>query len=78
MRTLILVFPFLLSGCSVIGTAIEHAANANDTAVQSSLFTLCRGASIGSIRREFNTPEKAQTYSELCGESQQTLEKIVK
>ena len=76
--TLITTFVITLTGCGILPNAIEKGSEINDGAVSASLFTLCRGASIGAIRREFGTPEKAETYSKLCGESAQTIEKIVK
>lgn len=54
----------LLSGCST--QLINRGAEANDSAVNASFFTLCRGASIGSILRKFDTEEKAETWMSLC------------
>ncbi len=40
---------FALSGCSSIGIAVDKAAEANDTGVDSAIWYLCFGASIGSM-----------------------------
>lgn len=56
----------LLSGCSTIGKIASYAASANDDAVTSAEFTICNAASVGSIKRKFNTPEKVKVWKELC------------
>jgi hypothetical protein len=47
---------------------VNYGAAANTTAVESSIYTLCNAASIGSIRREFDTPEKVEVWKRLCDE----------
>jgi uncharacterized protein YceK len=56
----------LFSGCSSIMRIVNYGAAANTTAVESSIYTLCNAASIGSIRREFDTPEKVEVWKRLC------------
>lgn len=66
---LIMVITMLLislSGCSSISRLVTYGAYANDEAVKSAVFTLCNGASIGSIKREFDTDKKLQTWRDLC------------
>jgi len=58
----------LLTGCSSIMRIIDYGAAANTTAVESSIYTLCNAASIGSIRREFDTSEKVEVWKRLCDE----------
>jgi hypothetical protein len=56
----------LLSGCAGLGAYIDRAAEANDTAIDASIFTMCRAASVGSVLRKFDTPEKASIWKDLC------------
>ena len=62
MKKLLLI-ALLLSGCSVIA---EKGATASDAAVDTAMFTLCHGASVGAIEREFNTAERAKLRAKLC------------
>ena len=55
-----------LSGCAYKGDVIRYAAEANDTAVADAEFVLCRGASVGSIRRAYGTPDRTQVWKDLC------------
>jgi len=65
---LIAVCISLLSGCSSIMRITDYGAAANSTVVKSSIFTLCNGASVGAIRREFSTTEKVEVWKRLCDE----------
>ena len=58
-----------LSGCSTIGRIVDYGAAANSEAVEASVFTICEGASIGSIRRQFVTPDQVKVWRELCDAS---------
>lgn len=49
--------------------AIDEAARAEDEYVQSAVFGLCRGASVGAIDRYFVTPDLQQARAILCGQS---------
>lgn len=53
-------------GCSTIERIADYGAAANDEAVDTSVFTLCQAASIGSIRRKFDTQDKVETWQNLC------------
>jgi len=67
MKTLILVLIIsILSGCAGMAQIVDAGAKANDNALQAAKFTICRGASIGSVIREFDTPDKAKAWKELC------------
>lgn len=55
-----------LSGCTTISRIVDYGASANTEAVEASVFTICEGASVGSIRREFDTPEKVDVWKRLC------------
>lgn len=47
-----------LTGCSIIPDAIvKRGADLNNKAVESAAFTLCRGASVGAMRRKFGPEE---------------------
>ncbi len=54
----------LLSGCGTLGDVVQTGREANDTAVDAAIFTLCEGASVGSIRREFGA--RANDWEALC------------
>jgi len=66
MKWALMFAAFCLSGCATIGTAVEKGADANDSAVQAAEFTLCQGASVGSIRRAFGT--RPEIWRELCAD----------
>ncbi len=59
----LLVWLGLTTGCSLSDIGIK-GAEINDTAVDTAVFTLCWGASIGSIRREFG--DNPETWKALC------------
>ncbi len=56
----------MLSGCSTLARIVDYGAAANSEAVEASVFTLCEGASVGSIRRQFTTAEEVETWKRLC------------
>ena len=63
----------MLAGCSTsqtIRTATEraavHGAELNDDILNAAEFTICYGASVGSIRRRFGNPERAVVWQGLC------------
>lgn len=63
----IIIVIIFATGCSSLLDSIStKGAEANDKAVAVSIFTLCEGGSIGSIRREFDTPEEAKLWLKLC------------
>lgn len=69
MRLLIAIIVLLsVSGCSTIQKLTDYAAAANDEAVTSAEFTICNAASVGSIKRKFNTADKVKTWKELCND----------
>lgn len=55
-----------LSACSAFDKVIDKGAEANDEAIRVSLTTICQGASVGSVKRQFNTPELVKLYNQLC------------
>lgn len=67
MKTAIVLFSLLLTGCSTLDTVIQTGAEANDTAVQAAEFTLCQGASIGAIRRAYG--DRPAIWRELCSDN---------
>jgi len=64
--SLSLLLLLLLSGCSGISEVVRTGAKANDDAVTASEFTICYGASVGAIRRSFNTPERIEAWKTMC------------
>lgn len=56
----------LISGCSIMDASVDKAASANDKAIDSAIFGLCYGFSVGSIKRKFNTPQLIKLYNDLC------------
>jgi len=63
---IVAVFLLFMTGCSSVMRVVGYGSAANDAAVESSIFTICSGASVGAIRREFYTPEKLETWQRLC------------
>ena len=59
----ILIYLGLSTACSLKDIGIK-GAEVNDTAVDTAVFTLCWGASIGSIRRQFG--DNPEVWKELC------------
>lgn len=66
LKILITIILVSLSGCSAIQTAVGKASSLNDEALKSSEFTICRGASVGSVLRRYNTKELADAWVRLC------------
>ena len=67
-RILIISSCFALGACSMLETLVEKGAETNDKAITTSIFTLCKGASVGAVSREFNTPAKADLWSLMCSD----------
>lgn len=59
----------ILSACSTLNTLTGRAAGLNDEALKSSEFTICKGASVGSVLRRYNTKELAEAWVKLCLDS---------
>ena len=73
MRLIALTFAALLAGCSTspqMTVATEQAtaigAALNDDILDAAEFTICYGASVGSIRRRFGDPERSDVWQALC------------
>lgn len=67
VKKLILLAALLaLPGCSTVAKIADYGAAANDEAVNTSVFTICQAASVGAIRRHFDTEDKVQTWQDLC------------
>jgi len=63
-----LLVPFLFA-CIDVNQIREDGADAMDVVVQGAENVICRDASVGAIKRKFNTKEKAQLWTELCKEN---------
>lgn len=59
----------ILGGCSTINRAIQWGAAANDEAVIGAREVKCKIATVGSIRREYNTPDLIRAYNLECGKT---------
>lgn len=71
MRVLTLALALtLLAGCAYKEPIVAMAAKFNDTALSDAEFMICRGASVGAVRRAYGTPERAELWSDLCTEEQ--------
>ncbi len=67
MKLLIIATALLiLTGCSALSQIFEAGAEASDKALIASEAVICRGASIGSVIRRYDTEEKAKAWKELC------------
>jgi len=53
-----------LTGCSTTAEIVERGADANDAALNAAVFTICHGASIGSVRRKFGA--RMEAWQGLC------------
>lgn len=60
MMVLALVF---LAGCERLKA---KGAKAYDRVIKESVFALCQGVSLESIRRNFNTREKSEAWEQFC------------
>lgn len=64
------VLTFISTGCSevdpYIKKAVDTAAELNDTQLERSKWFICYGASVGSVRRNYETPEKAELWRDFC------------
>jgi uncharacterized lipoprotein len=56
----------LISGCGTIEKVISKGAEVNDKALNAAEFTICKGATVGSIRRHYSTAEQAKVWRDLC------------
>ena len=66
MMKILILLPLLLSGCSIVDKAVVVGAKANDELVDGSITTICNAASVGSIKRKFNTKQMKDVWNELC------------
>lgn len=56
----------LLTGCSSVDRITTAGAKASDQAISAAEFTICHGASVGSIRRSYGSPERSRIWADLC------------
>ena len=73
-RLVLAAVTITLSGCSTISGLLDKAAGANDTAIDGAIFTVCQAASVGSIKRKFNTPELMAKYNVICSQDSVKLQ----
>lgn len=66
MKILVLGLCVALSGCTAAAGLVEKAADVNDEAIRSAEFTICSGASIGAVRRQYDTTDKVAAWRKLC------------
>ena len=57
----------LLSACSAVNTIATKGAEISDTALTNAEWMMCKGASVGSVKRRYGvTLERANLYREFC------------
>lgn len=57
----------LLSGCAYTDLIADRAAEASDSALEASEWTVCRAASVGAVLRRYGTsPERMEAWRLLC------------
>jgi len=67
MKYLLLIpLLILLSSCSMLSGMVDKVSEINDEALNTAEFTICHGATVGSIRRHYGSPEKSKIWAELC------------
>jgi hypothetical protein len=74
MKLLLLIgIIFILPSCDVArvvrGEVAERSAEAADQTLESAEWGMCEGASIGAVKRKYNTPAKFKAYMLACGET---------
>ena len=55
-----------LTACSAMDRIVSVGAKANDQALDAAEFTICKAATVGSIRRRYGSKEQAATWRGLC------------
>ena len=68
-KTILLLIWIMASvnGCaSYVDRAVDKAAQVSDEALNAAEFTICKGASVGSVRRHYGSPDKARIWAALC------------
>ena len=65
-KIILLIAITLLTGCSSIISAAGKVAEINDEALKSAEFTICNGASVGSVERRYNTSELLKARKVIC------------
>jgi len=53
-----------ISACASTAEIVDRGKNANDAAVNSCVFVLCYGASVGAIQRKFGS--NPEVWEDLC------------
>lgn len=79
MKTLLIAI-MLLSGCTTLDAGqrvvAQYGAKVADESLESSLWAVCQGPTIGAwIRRFGNDPQKAEGWRRLCSEQINELPK---
>ena len=64
------VFILLLAGCAEFAAfrsgVASHGADAADQALETAIWTLCNGSSVGAINRRFREQEERAAYRRIC------------
>jgi hypothetical protein len=63
---MIALMALLMTGCAAFDKAISVGEKVNDEALTAAEFTICYGASVGSIRRHYGDELKAKVWASLC------------
>jgi len=77
----LLLLAIWTAGCAAVRSyalqGIDAGAQVNDDALAACQVVMCRAASVGSIRRAFNTEAKRAGYEAFCGDFvAQTCEEV--
>jgi len=66
MKVILILLCLVMGGCAALDTVKSKGAEMSDAMIESSLWNICYAASVGSVRRKFNTPDDIRRYNELC------------
>jgi len=60
----------LCSGCAEIASmrsaVAKYGADASDQTLETAIWTMCQGSSVGAIKRRFKTEAEQEAYEALC------------
>jgi len=60
----------MMQGCAEFSAfksgVAEHGADASDQVLESALWTVCTGVSVGAVKRRFKTEQERAAYNDLC------------
>lgn len=76
-KNILVLLVLVLPGCAqfdVMKKVIaEDGATAKDGTLEAAEWYICSAASVGSIKRKYQTPEAIAAYNEICGDTLPTI-----